>query len=120
MTHPNDAVTAAMALENDRRTAYPFIEARAKSILDMMAPEAPRMSTWDLVNAIYDPDGPVDEKARMRVFKALSACAAHGLVSYVVLGPPERVGNVANARRKNWGAPVKSSPYVCAMCKRPL
>lgn len=120
MQHPNEIVTAAVAPENDWRTAYPFVEAAAKAILDAWPADAPRLSTTGLVNRIYDPEGPVDPRVHTRIFKALNACALHGLKDYVVLAAPGRVGNVENAQRKLWGRPVTSGTYCCPTCGRGL
>lgn len=118
--HPNETVRQAVAPEVPWRMAYPFVEGAVRRILDTLPADAVRISTTVLVDMIYDPDGPVDERVRTRIFKALRACAEHGLRDYYILGEPAQIGGVKDARPKLWGAPVKSGTYCCPKCGRPL
>jgi hypothetical protein len=116
----NTQITEALNPDVSWRMAYPFVEGAVRAILDAWPADAPRLSTTALVDKLYDPSGLVDTRVRSRIFKALKACADHGLKPYVILGEPTKVGNVENARRMLWGAPVKSGTYCCPQCGRPL
>lgn len=118
---PNNAeVAAALAPVHDWRIAYPWVEAKARAILD---PWLGFMTTTELANRIYDPEQAHDPKVRKRVFQALKALETHGLATYLTMGEPERVGGVENGRRRLWHAPrIGTTPLVqcCPTCKRPL
>lgn len=100
-------------------TAYPYIEARAKVILEWLLP-GDRMLTRELVHCIYPgSSAPV----RDRAFKALQAAATRGLSQYVTQGEPETIGSVEGARRLWWHRPAaKAEPTKpkCPKCKREL
>jgi len=103
----------------DWRTAYPFVEGHAKAILDAL-PEGASLSSKALVDALYDPDGLVDEKVYSRLFKALRACALNGLKPYVTVGEEEKIGRFMG-RRLTWHR-VDTTPKssTCAACGRVL
>jgi len=117
----NAEVAAALAPENDWRTAYPFVEVAARAILDTTG-----LSSWtttELADAIYNPNEAHDPKVRKRVFQALKALATRGLASYCSVAPEvARIGSIENARRKVWHAARAGlvSPPKCPTCKRPL
>lgn len=109
-----------LAPERDWRTAYPYVEALARIVLDVL-PEGTHISTTELVKRIYP--GP-DPLVVNRIFKAVRAASQRGLVRYATKGEPEKIGHVEGARRLHWHSglaeiipPAKS---CCPTCKRPL
>lgn len=117
----NADINRELAADRDWRTAYPYVEAQARTVLDGLSHW---VSTAALVALLYSPSEAQDDKVRNRIFKALRAASTRGLQRYVTLGEPEKVGTVQNARRAHWHAgraevnpPVKS---CCPACGRPL
>lgn len=119
MSHSNERITAAVAPSQDWRTAYPFVEGEAKRVLDGL-PEGSTVSTKALVDAIYSPALPQDERVHARLFKALNACALKGLKAYMTLGEEETIGNFGRGRRKLWHRAIAGIVATCKSCGRPL
>lgn len=114
----NEEVERELAPGRFWHTAYPYIEARAREILDTLLP-GDRMTTGQLVFCIYTGANP---QVRDRAFKALQAAATRGLSQYVTQGEPEKIGSVEGARRLWWHRPREGTPAKpkCPKCKREL
>lgn len=118
----NEDFNREVAPSQHWKTAYPFVEARAKAVLEAL-PEGATLSTTALVDALYSPEGVIDPRVHKRIYTALKALVLHGLKPYMTLGEPEKVGAQESARRKRWhnGKGVSLSLIqLCPTCKRPL
>lgn len=118
----NAEIDAGVSMPANWKTAYPIVEAAAKVVLEAL-PEGASLSTTALVDAIYSPDQARNDAVRSRIFKALGACAEHGLKPYVTLGPLEQIGHLKEGRRKLWhraNAAIEAPPFTCPTCKRSL
>lgn len=116
----NEEVAVALRPDHDWRTAYPFVEERAKFFLNG---RLNTLTTTALADLIYGPDEAHDPKVRKRVFQALKALSTRGLAAYVTLGEPETIGASQGARRRHWHAPRIGSVQLaqqCPTCKRPI
>lgn len=116
----NEEVERELAPARHWSTAYPYIEARAKVILDKLLPND-HMTTGQLVFCIYPRHAA--SKIEDRVFKALQAAATRELRSYVTQDEPETIGSVEGAKRLWWHRPTaKAEPAKpkCPKCKREL
>lgn len=118
----NPAVAAALAPEQNWKTAYPFIEGQARTILDALVPPDLVLSTTTLADRIYSPDEAHDPRVRKRVFQALKALSTKGLRAYVSLADVETIGNRSGQRRLWHRADPAAAPapLCCPTCKRPL
>lgn len=117
----NLEVAIALAPEKEWRTAYPFIEAAAKAILENLTPPHLVLSTTQLADEIYSPAQAHDTRVRKRVFQALKALATRGLAPYITLGEPEQIAGMESGRRKLWHAPSAVPKHkTCHVCGGPL
>jgi hypothetical protein len=85
---------------------YPVVVAEVKIALDKVPANAP-LSTNDLVERLY-PDklvrGAEGSSARQRLFRALAACAEHGLATCVSRAPAEVNSYGGTMQRRVWSA----------------